>query len=231
VRLRRLGLRILACGAILAVPAQARAETIDFTGLGHAAVVEVRGLLNARVWAGEINWVWVGAVPDGFSPSFYTYCVDITNVLIDPQEVTIRSSSDLNPTPDGGGKAAWLLNSFAPGIRTGGTNAQAAALQVAIWEALYDTAPNLASGSFYLASSMTGGSIWTLAGHYLSQLYYAPGTYHVGTAAWLDSTRGQDQITLVPEPSMLLLLGSGLFLFGRRQPRGSSGVPAPHAKA
>jgi hypothetical protein len=214
---------------MLAAPARAHAETIDFTGLGHAAVVNVRGLLNARVWAGELNWAWVGSVPEGFDPVFYTYCVDITNVLTDPQSVTIRSSAELRPATHGGGKAAWLLNTFAPGIRASGTNAQGAALQVAIWEALYDTSPNLAGGSFYLASGMTGSAIWTLAASYLSQLYYAPGTYHIGTAAWLDSPRGQDQITLVPEPSILLLLGGGLLLFGRRHPRGSSGVPAPQA--
>ncbi|HXH05805.1 MAG TPA: hypothetical protein VNI83_04360 [Vicinamibacterales bacterium] len=215
MRLRRICSQAVLCGAILALPAQARAEFIDFTGLGHAAVVDVRGLLNARVWAGEINWVWVGTPPDGFDAAFYTYCVDITHVLTDPQQVTIRSSSELAPATGGGGKVAWLLNTYAPAIRAGGTNTQAAALQVAIWEALYDTVPSLTSGSFYLASTTTS-AIRTQAQSYLAALYSGPGGYYTSTAVWLDSPRGQDQILLVAEPSGILLLAGGALFFRRR---------------
>jgi hypothetical protein len=65
------------------------------------------------------------------------------NELLDPQQVTVDSTNSLTtPAADGAAKAAWLFNTFAAGIHAGGTGIQAAALQVAIWEAIYDGTAN-----------------------------------------------------------------------------------------
>ncbi len=211
----------------LLLPVTTEAATLDFTGMGHRSVVTVGGPIQGTFYAGELNWSWTGEVPSGFEASIYTYCVDIMNALTDPQQVTVRSSDLLTASAaDAGGKAAWLFNTFAPGIRQSGTGTQAAALQVAIWEALYDNTANLASGAFSLVTSagVYGGqanalAIANQANSYLQQLFSAPGGgYNTGAAVWLDATAGgQDQITRVVEPSVLVLLGLAAVAVARRR--------------
>src|SRR5262249_20527146 len=136
---------------MLMIGANARASQIDFTGLGKAQVVTVAGVRNVSGWAGELDWSWIGATPDGMTPSFYSYCVDLLNNEIDGQSVTIRSTSDsLSPSLT---KAAWLFDNFAVSIHATGTAAMAAGLQLAIWEVLYDTTYDLTSGSFRVTSA------------------------------------------------------------------------------
>jgi hypothetical protein len=199
---------------------RAEAETIDFLGLGHHSVVEVSGPVSGTVYAGELNWQWLGTPPDGFGQSFYTFCLDILSYLTDPQDVTVRSTDDLDTTPDAGAKAAWLVNTYAAPILDGGgeANVLAAALQVAVWEAVYDSVNSLSSGVFSL---VTTGDIRDQADAYLSALYYAPGTYYTSDAVWLDTRNGQDQIVVssVPEPATLSLLGFGCLLLGGRRRR------------
>src|SRR4029079_7513561 len=98
---------------------------------------------------------------DGFSGSISTYGVDIVHELDDPQQVAVSTTDDPTFTTsatDGGAKAAWLLISCASPVSTG---LQAASLQVAIWEALYDNDHNLATGSFTIvttAAAYTGAT-------------------------------------------------------------------------
>ena len=205
-------LRAVLASALLVLPVSAHAEMIDFTGLGRNAVVSVSGVRTGTFYAGELNWMWVGAPPAGFSQSFYTYCVDLLNLVVDPQTVAVRSTSQIaGVSANGGGKAAWLFNTYAPTIRGAGTNTQAAALQVAIWEALYDSSADLGTGNFRLN---TTGAIRTQANVYLSGLYSPAGQYRTSTATWLDTVRGQDQMTSrVTEPPTLALFGVALMLF------------------
>ena len=101
-----------------------------------------------------MNWNWI-TPPGGNGQSFYTYCMDVLNYLTDPQTVNVLSTEsvpDTSAVADRGAKAAWLFNQYSSGIRSesneGVADTQAAALQVAIWEVLYDATPNLASGYF-----------------------------------------------------------------------------------
>jgi hypothetical protein len=211
--------------AMLGIPSTARAEWIDFRGVGHAANVSIRvmsgttTLFNGTVAAGELNWAWLGATPAGYATNFFTYCIDALNYLRDPQLVTLRASSEISPAtnPSAGAKVAWLFEAFADGIRSGGTNTQAAALQVAIWEAMYDATQNLTGGTFRLN---TTGAVREQANAYLTALYSAPYSGHSTT--WLDTQAGQDQITRrsIPEPStLLLLIAAGVFMGRRRVAR------------
>lgn len=217
---------ILALIALTMTPALATASTIDWRGLGHAAQVSISGVRSGSFMAGELNWQWIGTVPDGFANRFYSYCVDVTRNLADPQTVTQRSSDNFtNGVVDGGDKAAWLFNTYAAGIRsnTNSTtaNIQAAALQVAIWEAMYDTTGNLGVGNFRLN---TTGAIRTQAQRYVSSLYNAGSDiYRQSVATILDvvsPNAGQDQIVAkVSEPSTLLLMGVAFLMFAKRTRR------------
>jgi hypothetical protein len=212
--------------------APAAANSLIYDGMGHRSVVTIalNGSQEGPYYAGEINWLWDTA-PEGFAEAIYTYCVDPFNSAITPQSV-VNESTDVMIVdgvldPSAGGRAAWLFNTYAPTIRAGGTDVEAAGLQVAIWEAVNDADNDLADGDFALIvnSVVYGGEsmatdIRDQAQSYLDALFYAPGQFHTSTAVWLDATpTGQDQITQLAQPSTLVSEPGTLLLF-------SFGVPA-----
>lgn len=213
------------------MPARANASELQLLGMGAHDIVTIGGTsgVSGSFYAGEIDWNWSAPIPGGFEANLYTYCVDILNEVADPQAVRISDTSDplmVTHATDGGEKAAWLLNTYAPGIHTSGNGLESAALQVAIWEAISDNDHNLSTGYFTLLTTNTYTSaavaqaIYDQANVYLSTLFYSGG-YHTSVATWLDATTatggGQDQIA-TPEPSSLALLGlAGLFIRRRRK--------------
>lgn len=228
LRLVRTRAAVGVCLGLLSFAPAASAEVIDFRGSGRASAVSITvldgatTLFNGSVMAGELRWAWLGGTPAGFATDLYTYCIDATQYLMDPQTVAIRSTSALVAgATHAGAKVAWLFNTYAGAIRAGGTNVQAAALQVAIWEALYDTNQDFGTGAFRMS---TTGAIRTQAQAYLTAL--STSDYSGSTAAWLDvdgtnadpRLRGQDQIAhSIPEPATLLLMGLGGLLVLRRR--------------
>jgi hypothetical protein len=229
VSLRKLCVVVLAICPLVA-PSKASASELNYTGMGLHDIVTINGLVSGSYYAGEITWAWSDPVPNGFDPSIATYCVDILNELASPQTVNVSDTTDSNmttPAADGGAKAAWLLNTYASAVTTG---VQAAALQVAIWESLYDNDHNLNTGNFSLVTSSaayTGAAeallIYNQANDYLGHLFSASAPnhqYYTSVATWLDAVGprgGQDQIA-TPEPATLALLGLGsIGAFSRRR--------------
>ncbi len=224
MRLRSFVSSAAMAACLMMAPASANGESITFTGLSNASVVTLGGLYNGSVWAGSLAWKWNGAAPNDTEQSFYSYCVDLLRDLNRTQTTNIGNSSGLTGgsyVSAGGERAAWLFNTFASGIQTAGSALQAAALQVAIWEALYDSTLNLATGNVRL---VTSGTIMNQAASYLSGLSAA--AYQGSSTTVLFAVNGQSQIVNpVPEPSTLLLLGAGLFFLAwiarKRQPGAS----------
>jgi hypothetical protein len=204
--------------AVLTAAKPVSAESIGFlgTGLGANASIQVSSggkSFSGTVFAGELDWRWLNGTPSGYASDIYSYCVDALNFLGNPQTVAIKSTTQLTgPAANAGAKVAWLFNTYAATIHSVGTGIQAAALQIAIWDALYDNSAGLTSGSFRLVS---GGAVATLANSYLTALYSS--NYLGASTTWLDTGKGQDQITRgIPEPLALLLMSGACVLFVRR---------------
>lgn len=154
----------------------------------------------------------------------YAYCVSLFKGM--KQDgcwgVDILDTYSLSPN---GGRIGKLLDTYAPTIRSVGTNDEAMVLQAVIWELLYeqDSTFDLEAGNFQIRQK--DGSPLTAAQLALSAQYLAtPGTsgaiYYKSLTDANGQRLSQDLATAsVPEPVMLSLLGLGAAGLLRRKPR------------
>jgi hypothetical protein len=196
---------------VLSVAQPASADIIDFTGVGrHLSNISITvGTRTVSVAAGELNWAWLTGESAGIN--FVTYCVDASTFLQDHQAVNIEQTATLRSAATGA-RVAFLFNAYAAAVTT---DLQAAALQIAIWEALYDSSRNLAGGEFRLNS--TNSALIHQTNAYLTSLYSS--NYLGASTSWLNTNAGQDQVTKqIPEPAtaLLLLVGAAAMASRRR---------------
>jgi hypothetical protein len=92
----------------------------------------------------------------------------------------------------------------------------AAALQIAVWGAMYNQSGNLTDGPFRLNST---GPVATAAQNLLNTVFTGPTGFNTSNTSWLDAPGGQGQMLPVPEPGTCLLIATGLGLAWRARRR------------
>lgn len=210
--------------ASLLCPTVAAADSVTLTSNGSmygwdlgkgnwVTITEGSGGPRMTAWAGEIDWLLTS--PTGFTQSLVTYCVDFFNDALHTQTVTVRddirndltSTTSIGATPGAGGRAAWLVNTYASEASI--NDDKAAGLQIAVWNTMY------AAGAFTITAPLNAMN-W--ANTYLGSL-----GSNTATGIYFDAATGagQDQIG-TPEPASILLMALGLCMalgYGYRMKR------------
>jgi hypothetical protein len=221
-----------------AAPAQASPVYIQGTGLGVSGL-EFQAPYYFRSFAGQ---VLLDTGLAGASDDFIGWCVDASRSRVPVQDMVIRPLSELpdngNPSssvqPNAGARIAWLINAYSNddwllANNLADANNRAAALQLAIWEVLYEPfgSYNIANGNFVMLYS----SIYPALVSYTNQYFTNLGT-NTSEAFWYDNinlqqSTGQDFAvdppTVPDSGSTIVLLGSSLLALARaarhRRPR------------
>jgi len=177
------------------------ADTMTYNGLTQSRSVTIheaslpggQGTLNA----GQFSVTYKGV-------DYWSYCVDIGQAAstMDATEQPIATLPNVE-------LVGYLFETFGPQA----TNTGAAALQVAIWEAVYETAPTFdaSAGAFFMDPGLT---IIAQANAWINSF---PGSY-TPSAVRLANPVYQDML-IIPEPTTMGLLAIGVAALTQRRKR------------
>jgi hypothetical protein len=235
---------VVVCGAAVT---QARAQAIiepfqrAFASPENRASILFFGNTLDEYAGAQDTLLTVGSGP---TERFDTYCIDILqNIVRAPYPVNIRSTDEFTHRPGipEGGAAAWLYNQYVDTAFF--DNRESAALQLAIWEVIYDwdgvnyvggtnSSVGLLTGNFqYVGNPAVPGPgidpIVTADILGRANAMFAAWQGQTDTAVWYEGTtspKPQDLIgraSRIPEPGTLTLavFGAGCWVLGRRRRR------------
>ena len=231
-----LAVALVATGEITSRAALSYFNVGYYTDAQNSALVVAQGYGHATyATAFSVDWQSGGALPAGHTDPFVSFCLDINTVLANGwwksggySEVPLNSdSSPADRQELGLYRAASLYRHFAPGILTAVGNGsgftwndkeRGAALQLAIWEVLYEKGTTFSidkdlsrpvTDQFYASS--VNASIRTLANSMLSSAWNTV-DLNLETTFWnaanADGTPRSSQdligpILAVPEPGKI----------------------------
>lgn len=207
--------------AVLCGVSSAGIITGKFTStLSQSADITASGVYNGSVKTVQFHWTRTdtpGAGVDSTIPlTFDTYCVDLAQHVKANTNFTfeVLSLAEAGYGIDQQNLLTQLWTSFKPGADTA---AKSAALQLAIWEVIYDTNLNTSTGPFKVNSSSTLRNAAQSLVNAASNASTLPSNLQLVV---LRSNTAQDQITaipVVPSPGAAVLAGAGLLLAAPRR--------------
>jgi hypothetical protein len=190
---------------VAAAPAQASYVTAEFQGIWGVQIgYTLNGTHHDDVYAGKVVWKTISS-DAGFSGIFHTFCLEPNlNLKIGNQHTFNLGPINGAPVPGpamGDDKADSVRELWAKFHDNLDTKTKAAAIQIAIWDIVYDD---------FTADSSAAN---TLAQQWLSELNGLHNKHECPLTA-LTNPNLQDQITChcheTPVPPTLALAGMGL---------------------
>ncbi|SMX32996.1 thioester domain-containing protein [Maliponia aquimaris] len=201
-----------------------------FGGASHAATLTydgtAHGFRTVHFDASPVTPRFNPALAGGFLMSdsarqFVAYCLDITKQLLSSADyVETDTPWSFNPL---GTSVARVQSIFDANYAAVDTAAESAALQIALWNVIYDTDWDLTAGAFQAHSD--DASVNAFAATFLAnaQGYTGPKAYDLTFYEATGNPRSQSLVTMSPVPvpaaGLLLLsaLGAGAAMARRRK--------------
>lgn len=196
----------------MCLSAVASADSLRFTGseLSNANVVRISVNGNAfqNVVAGRLKF-------QGPNGEILTYCADAVSPLNSATH-QYSTATVLATGLDGLSRAARILGQ---NFGTANTRDQQAALQIAVWSALYDNASTFqANGPNFRVTNVSDSIVHLATSYYASgSIPLSPGQQVIKFSS--NAPGAQSQFTVVPEPGTMAALGLGAAAMMRRRRR------------